>query len=107
MANAVVTAMLAGYPFVVADLLDGVLSPILLFTYRTLDAMWHLPWLNIPIVIVVCVIVLVILTAVVSWLQGLIARALGPDSALGEMLDELRIIKWEGDPRGLWRYRDW
>jgi hypothetical protein len=104
LANVVITAVLAGYAFVVADLLGAVLSAVPRFTYRTLDAMWHLPWLNIPIVIVVCLIALVILTVVVSWVQGLIARALGPDNPLAEKLDELRIIKWEGDPRVLWRY---
>jgi hypothetical protein len=107
LANAVVTAALAGYAFVVADLLSAVFSAIPRFIYRILDAGWHLPWLNIPIVIVVCVVVAIVLAVVVSWVQGLIARALGPGSALGEKLDELRIIKWEGDPRELWRHRRW
>lgn len=106
LANTVVLVVLAGYAFVVADILGAVVSAIPLFTYRTLDGMWHLPWLNVPIVVVVTIVAIIILAVVVSWVQSLIARALGPDSALGEKLDELRIIKWEGDPRMLWRRDD-
>ncbi len=80
-----------------ADLADAVLLAIPRFIYRALDSLWHPAWLNIPIVVVACVIVAIILTIVVSWIQKLIVRALGPDSALGAKLDELQII---GERRG-------
>jgi hypothetical protein len=103
--NAAVRVTLAGYAFVVADVLDAVLGAIPRSVYRVLDGAWHAPWLNIPIVVVVCLILLVILSALVSFVQRLIARALGPDNAVGAKLDDLRVIKWSGDWKAM--RREW
>jgi len=90
----VVTALLAGYAFVVAAVLEDFVTAIPRGIYRGLDHLWHLPGLNIPIVVVASIIAFVILAIVASWLQGRVARALGPNSALGAKLEELRLIKW-------------
>jgi hypothetical protein len=104
--NAAVQVTLAGYAFLVADVLDTVLGAIPRFVYRGLDSLWHLPWFNVPIVVVVCLIVLIMLSALVARVQRLVARALGPDSAFGEKLDDLRLIKWQGDLRAFRRSHD-
>jgi hypothetical protein len=107
LANAAVRVILAGYAFVVADLLDGVLFAIPRAVYRGLDGMWHLPWLNVPIVVVVSAVALIILAVVVNLVQGVLARVLGQGNALGQKLEDLRVVRWEGDVRDLWRDRGW
>jgi hypothetical protein len=102
-ASLVVLSVVAGYAFVLADFFGMLITTVPRFTYRTLDSLWHLPWLNIPIVVVVCVIGVIILTVVITVIQTMLARVFGPGNVTGAMLEERKLIKFEGDPRLLWQ----
>ncbi len=86
---AAATALVAGYVFVAARVVGAVGTAVPRFVYRTLDGMWHLPWLNVPIVVVVCVILGAVVLALFVWMVS----SLGPDSAIVELLDKLGIVE--------------
>ena len=105
LARAVVAVIVAGYAFVIADFVVSVAGKAPRAIYRALDGLWHLPWLNVPIVVVTCFVGVVVLATIAGWARAAIAWLLGPGSASESALDELPQITVEGDPRIFWRLR--
>jgi len=103
---AIVLSVGAGYIFVLSDLAAEWAPVLPRAGYRLLDGWWHLPWLNVSLVVLACGV----LGFALLWLFGtvrmlVLARLGREDRWLREAYERAGLIA-RPDPRQHWQYGD-
>jgi hypothetical protein len=105
--TAALTAVFAGYIYVISDLLFAYVPVVPRFIYRILDGWWHVPWLNVSLVSAACAVVLAIVVFLFGYARYFIAIAMGREREyLTQIYEQTGVIRKSGDPRQRWRFGD-